>query len=71
VLLCCLSPSDTTSAVAGAEEMTVKIMDVKAYPLVRVFTDAGVDGVGECSPMPRLGARREPHATRPLTRAAP
>ncbi len=37
--------------------MTVKITDVRAYPLktrtalVRVFTDAGVDGVGECSPM--------------------
>jgi len=37
--------------------MTAKITDVKAYPLktrtalVRVFTDAGVDGVGECSPM--------------------
>jgi len=37
--------------------MAVKITDVKAYPLktrtalVRVFTDAGVDGVGECSPM--------------------
>lgn len=37
--------------------MTVKITDVKAYPLktrtalVWVFSDASVDGVGECSPM--------------------
>src|SRR5262245_60355192 len=37
--------------------MKAKITDVRAYPLrtrtalVRVFTDAGVDGVGECSPM--------------------
>jgi len=35
----------------------MKITDVKAYPLktrtalVRVFTDEGVEGVGECSPM--------------------
>jgi L-alanine-DL-glutamate epimerase-like enolase superfamily enzyme len=35
----------------------MKIVDVKTYPLrtrtalVRVFTDAGVDGLGECSPM--------------------
>ena len=37
--------------------MTAKITDVRAYPLktrtalVRVWTDAGVDGIGECSPM--------------------
>ena len=35
----------------------LKITDVKAYPLktrtalVRVFTDEGVEGIGECSPM--------------------
>jgi len=39
------------------DDMTVTIADVRAYPLktrtalVRVFTDAGVEGVGECSPM--------------------
>ena len=37
--------------------MTAKITDVRAYPLktrtalVRVSTDAGVEGIGECSPM--------------------
>src|SRR5262245_64641974 len=37
--------------------MAVKITDVKAYPLktrtalVRVSTDTGVEGIGECSPM--------------------
>ena len=35
----------------------MKITDVKAYPLktrtalVRIFTDEGVEGIGECSPM--------------------
>jgi L-alanine-DL-glutamate epimerase-like enolase superfamily enzyme len=35
----------------------MKIADVRAYPLrtrtalVRVFTDGGVEGIGECSPM--------------------
>ncbi|MBN4064758.1 mandelate racemase/muconate lactonizing enzyme family protein [Dehalococcoides mccartyi] len=35
----------------------MKIIDVKAYPLktrtalVRIFTDEGVEGIGECSPM--------------------
>ena len=35
----------------------MKITDVKAYPLktrtalVRIFTDEGIEGIGECSPM--------------------
>ena len=48
--------------------MTAKITDVRAYPLktrtalVRVSTDAGVDGIGECSPM---NVPVMPHMTQP------
>ena len=35
----------------------MKVVDIRAYPLktrtalVRVFTDDGTEGIGECSPM--------------------
>ena len=64
----------------------MKITDVKAYPLktrtafVRIFTDEGVEGIGECSPMnvpimcyfveharARLGSRLRSHADEPIT----
>src|SRR5262245_2241083 len=50
------APSGSAPSAATSAE-PVKITDVRAYPLrtrtalVRVLTDAGVEGVGECSPM--------------------